>query len=570
MDCDVAIIGGGPAGATLGTLLRKHAPRLSVAIVERERFPRDHVGESQLPAISAILDEMGVWDSVEAAGFPIKIGGTYRWGQTDELWDFEFVAGAQFRDEARPARYAGQRRATAFQVDRSIYDTILLDHAKATGCDVRQETGVASVERTGDRVDALVLSDGERLTARYYVDASGESGVLRRAMAVGTQAPTALRNIAIWDYWQDARWATTLGNGGTRIQVMSLGWGWLWFIPITPTRTSIGLVLPVDYYKRSGKTKEALYAEAIAAEPLIARLVAEARPEGDVQATKDWNFVADRLHGENWFLTGDAGGFADPILSAGMTLAHTSARTLAYTLAELERSEHDPAWLRAKYDEGSRTQIRHHMQFADYWYSSNGRFTDLKEYCSEIARTAGLSLDADQAFRWLATGGFALERPGSAQAIGFPLRSLKFITQLFGDGSRSTWEVAKTNFWRLDLKDAVEERSAHYENGRVVSVRAFRRGDKLLPLVGIVGHAVKAIGDHLTATKVMVECGKAVVEKERIPWDAAMVAIAETIEGLIAEGWVKAKALPSQPFLDIRTFDESPDMHPNRDNVVAV
>ena len=76
---DVAIIGGGPAGSTLGTLLRKYDGDLSVLILERERFPREHVGESQLPPISAILDEMGCWDKIEAANFPVKIGATYRW-----------------------------------------------------------------------------------------------------------------------------------------------------------------------------------------------------------------------------------------------------------------------------------------------------------------------------------------------------------------------------------------------------------------------------------------------------------------------------------------------------------
>lgn len=126
METDVAIIGGGPSGSTVGALLRKYSPNLRVAIFEREIFPRDHVGESHLPAISSILDEMGVWDKVEAANFPIKIGGTYRWGASDELWDLDFLVGKPFNDEPRPAKFVGQRRETAFQVDRSIYDKILL------------------------------------------------------------------------------------------------------------------------------------------------------------------------------------------------------------------------------------------------------------------------------------------------------------------------------------------------------------------------------------------------------------------------------------------------------------
>src|SRR5882757_274487 len=111
---DVVIIGGGPAGSTAGTLLKKYNPGLRVAIFEREVFPRDHIGESLLPPISPILEDMGVWDKIEAADFPIKIGATYRWGKRPELWDFEFIPVEHFKDEPRPAKFEGQRRWTAF------------------------------------------------------------------------------------------------------------------------------------------------------------------------------------------------------------------------------------------------------------------------------------------------------------------------------------------------------------------------------------------------------------------------------------------------------------------------
>jgi hypothetical protein len=107
MNLDVAVIGGGPGGSTTGTLLKKYNPNLKVGIFEREKFPRDHVGESQLPGISAILEEMGCWDKVEAANFPIKLGGTYRWGKSRELWDVAFFPFEQFQNEARPAKYEG-------------------------------------------------------------------------------------------------------------------------------------------------------------------------------------------------------------------------------------------------------------------------------------------------------------------------------------------------------------------------------------------------------------------------------------------------------------------------------
>ena len=142
---DVAIIGGGPAGCTVGTLLKKYAPRLKVSIFERDLFPRDHVGESQLPIIGTVLDEMGCWDKVEAANFPIKVGATYRWGRTSDLWDFHFLENGDLQPEPRPGKYEGQRRRTAFQVDRAIYDKLLLDHAGSMGCEVHQDAGVRRV-----------------------------------------------------------------------------------------------------------------------------------------------------------------------------------------------------------------------------------------------------------------------------------------------------------------------------------------------------------------------------------------------------------------------------------------
>jgi len=155
MQYDLVIVGGGPGGATVGSLVKKYRPESSVLILEREVFPREHVGESQLPLIGAVLHEMGVWEKVEAANFPVKIGATYRWGKTDDLWDFEFLPGKTFQGSERPARYEGERTQTAFQVERAIYDKILLDHAKEMGVEVREGTAVTSVQSEDGGITAL-------------------------------------------------------------------------------------------------------------------------------------------------------------------------------------------------------------------------------------------------------------------------------------------------------------------------------------------------------------------------------------------------------------------------------
>src|SRR5690606_10440580 len=107
---------------------------------------------------------------------------------------------------------------------------------------------VESIEREGDRITGLKLAGGERVEADWYVDASGAVGMLRRTMGVETQAPKELRNIAVYSYWDNVEWAIEIGVGGTRIQVRSLPYGWIWFIPLSPTKASVGLVCPSEYY----------------------------------------------------------------------------------------------------------------------------------------------------------------------------------------------------------------------------------------------------------------------------------------------------------------------------------
>jgi len=563
--CDVAIIGGGPAGATVGTLLRKYNPRLRVTILERERFPRDHVGESQLPLIAPVLIEMGVWDKVEAAGFPVKIGATYRWGQTDDLWDFEFIPDGKFEAEARPAKYAGQRTLTAFQVDRSIYDEILLNHAAASGCDVRQETAVRSIRRTGDRIDGLVLGDGSEVQARYYIDASGHGGMIRRNMGIDIECPSSLQNIAIWDYWRNAEWAVSIGVGGTRIQILSLPYGWIWFIPLGPDRTSIGLVVPAQYYKESGKRPEELYAEAMRSDEVIAHLTRNATREGKLSTTKDWSFIADRLTGENWFLAGESAGFADPILSAGMTLAHVGGRDVAYAILAMEREDHEPEWLRNHYCSTHRAQIRQHIRFADFWYTSNGVFSDLRDYAREMAKDAGLTMSSEEAWRWLGQGGF-IERNSGTDVGLYGLFFTKEIIASFTGDVVHYQIVGKTHF-QLSLEGAEKDWTAELHDGRITRRRMYRRDGKILPMIGVMGWLAPFLKTERSVGEVVAETRR-YARENRIPEESMTgfwSTIIKTLEVLVSDGWVAARTDEGTEGMPPVEVDFSAVLHPNRE-----
>ena len=537
MDYDVVILGGGPGGSTCGTLLKKYKPDLKVLILEKEQFPRDHVGESQLPAIGSVLNEMGVWDKVEAAGFPIKIGATYKWGKTDELWDFNFLPRGELTVTERPAQYEGQRTQTAFQVDRSIYDKILLDHAKEHGVEVRESTPVAAVRKQGGAIEGVRLKNDEIVRGSHYIDATGNAAIVRRAMGVKVEEPSTLKNVAFWDYWQNADWAVEIGIDGTRIQVMSLGYGWIWFIPLGPTRTSIGFVCHAETFKSSGLTPERLYHKAVSEEPRVASLLTHATCEGKFSATKDWSFVSDTMADENWMLVGEALGFADPILSAGLTITHASAREAAYTILELGRGG-DRDWLYSEYTRRNRRRVLQHIRFADYWYSANERFTELREFTREIAADAGLNLGAEQAFQWLGTGGFVEEDMTSGGVAAFSFNALHGMNDWLS-GETSKFAYGGYNTFELNLKKAKSVDFARYAEGRVEVTKGYERDGKILPLTGMVDMLFRALQrtphiiDALKSIMVEVQAEGKAYNKYLNDW------LLQSLEALVRDGWVK-------------------------------
>lgn len=564
---DVAIIGGGPGGTTLGSMLRVYNPQLKILILEREKMPREHVGESLLPAVPQVLHEIGAWDKIERADFPLKLGATFRWGD-DEPWDFQFIPGGRLRDMSRPGKFQAQRMHTAWQVDRYLFDKILFDHAGELGCELREETTVRTVLHTGDRVDGLVLDSGETIEARHYVDASGVSGILRRAMGVECEYPTALHNIAIWKYWDDADWAVELGANATRILILSIGYGWLWFIPIGGDRTSIGLVVPLKYYKDSGLKPAEIYDQAVRGEPAIAALMSRAESEGEVYTTNDWSYISDRLVGENWWLVGDSCGFADPILSAGMSLAMMGARHVAASILELDRGKLDPEWLKRYYNENQRARIRQHIMFADFWYSANGHFRDLVDYTKEIAAKHGFDITADAAFRWMASGGFAHEDPSLPMFGSYGLGAVRSVTERFSK-TKSTWKVAEFNVFELDLENAVRDTFPLIFDGKIYAHPCWRRGAKVLPIYGLFEAILEVLGDNTGIGPICDGLYAYFQKKPVYPNPAFGVEMGMiTLEAMIADGWVKCAVDPNEDFISYALPEESPVIHTNQDMIL--
>jgi len=306
-------------------------------------------------------------------------------------------------------------------------------------------------------------------------------------------------------------------------------------------------VLPAQTFKELGKKPRELYAEAIESEPRIAALIANATQEEKFQTTNDWSYLVERLVGENWFLTGDACGFADPILSAGLTLAQTGARRVAYSILELERTPSDPSWIKQEFDDNHRKQIRHHIRFADFWYAANGCFTDLQESCSEIAKDAGLDLNAEQAFRWLSTGGFASEDARYARAGTYRFAAVVDFTERL-TGAKIGWQIVAKNEFKLNLGGAVKSKMSVMSDGRIKSVDCYRRDATALPLHGtyrLVFGALQRESDGVRLMDLIVSTGLSggmFSSKHE-----CLVSACEVLESMILERWVIAKSNKKRP-----------------------
>ncbi|MBL8745449.1 MAG: tryptophan 7-halogenase, partial [Phycisphaerae bacterium] len=420
-----------------------------------------------------------------------------------------------------------------------------------------EECPAKEILTDGNRVTGVKLESGDVITARWYIDATGNVGLLRRALNVPVDVTEELKNVAIYDYWQNAEWAERIGIGGTRIQVRSLPYGWIWFIPLGPTRTSVGLVCPVEHYKKLGKTAEELYLEALNSQPQVAKLISKATREKKLTATKDWSQLSERLIGDNWILVGEAAGFADPILSAGLSLTHSSARDAAYTILEMDRGDLDPAWLRQRYNERHRTNISQHIRFGQYWYAANSCFTDLKDHCVRIADEAGLKLEPKKAWSWLAQGGFISESLGLPSFGSFDVASAKQIIDRFDlNGQRKVgYLVNGHNVFKLNFRGATRGKVGHLENGRIRELDCWQRGDAKLPLVGIYGGVVKVL-ERTSDGKEIIDAFHQIVRSNEHNTEGGensdVSMFIQALDVMIEKYWVTRDVDKSRPMLTIQ------------------
>ncbi len=308
-DCDVFVVGGGPAGATAAALLAEAG--LRVILADKDKHPRFHIGESLLPHNLPLLDRLGVRSQIETSGMR-KHG-------------IEFISPYHGKSVRYDFGHALDKRFPySFQVRRSSFDEVLLRNAAAKGAEVFEECRVSDIafpEQGDPVITASQNGESRQWRARFVIDASGRETLLASQLGVKERNPHN-NSAAVYGHFANAR--RLEGRDEGHITIVWFDHGWFWFIPLSDGTTSVGAVCPAEVFKNRGADMESFFRTLIASSPEMADRLSGATLQGGVTATGNYSYYAKRLTGNRFLLAGDAAAFLDPVFSTGVYLAMLS------------------------------------------------------------------------------------------------------------------------------------------------------------------------------------------------------------------------------------------------------
>ena len=361
---DVAIIGGGPAGSTAATLLSKAGRR--VIVLERDKFPRFHIGESLLPFSMQTFTRLGLQEKLRA-GFLENFGGEIAEAGGEKAAKFYFKDGF------------GSRTDRSYQVTRSKFDKMLLDHAAESGAEVREETLVENVDFDRDGAMLSLRRDArsrvlgraearlsENIRARYVVDASGRNSVIGNKFKL-KKSYQHLQKLSLFAHYEGLE--REEGIDATLTRMVRTLQSWFWVIPLENDRTSIGIVLEAADFKSSGLSAEEFFERAIAEQPLVRNRIGAGRRVSQVYTAADFSYRSERLTGDRWLLAGDAAGFIDPVFSSGVFLAVLAGEQAADVLHEVLDHPKRARRLFRHYERLINRAMDVYLRFVESWYA---------------------------------------------------------------------------------------------------------------------------------------------------------------------------------------------------------
>src|SRR5438067_3150216 len=351
---DVAIIGGGPAGSIAAALLACAGRR--VIVFEREKFPRFHIGESLLPFSMKAFTRLGLHEKFLHAGFLKKFGGEIFGACSDQGTKFYFKDGYRSKTDH------------AYQVTRGDFDKVLLDHAAECGAEVCEQISVDRVQFSQDNVELAVKSNGssQSIRAHYLIDASGRASVLGRHFKI-KKTYDHLQKLSIFAHY-DGVWRAEGIDGTLTVLIRAID-RWFWLIPLSAERTSVGMVLDSETFRKSKLSAEEFLDQALAEQPITAKRMTSARRVSQVYVEADFSYRTARLHGDRWLLAGDAAGFIDPIFSSGVFLAVFSGELAADALNEVLDHPHKAKRLFPQSERAVNRAMDIYLRFVNAWYT---------------------------------------------------------------------------------------------------------------------------------------------------------------------------------------------------------
>lgn len=306
---DAIVIGGGPAGATAAAVLAEKGR--NVAVLEREKFPRYHIGESLMPYCYFPLERLGLAEAMTNSHFPKKYSVQFvnTMGKLSQPFYF-------FQHFDHPS-------STTWQVVRSEFDQMILDKARSNGATIFEETTARDLLWTNGAVTGVRATNAAGESTEFHapitIDATGRDALAVTRNGWKVRDPY-LNKIAIWTYYRDAMRDPGLDEGATTVAYIP-DRGWFWYIPLPDGVTSVGIVAEKDYLYRDTRDLAEIFAREIKANPWVEEHLAPGQQFGRYWVTGEYSYRSQHCAADGLILAGDAFAFLDPVFSSGVFLA---------------------------------------------------------------------------------------------------------------------------------------------------------------------------------------------------------------------------------------------------------